>query len=200
MCRRLERAAAFHAWLVALLVSTLLPACAAPPNREIADAQNALAAARAAGAERHAPDAYGAAADAYRLANEAVMAGDYRLALNHALESRQRAEDAARESDDAQDRARADVQRSMVDVATSLALAGARIVDADRAGAPRQTIRALQEAVAEVNDDVQKAGAAMNAEDYAGAEPLLVSVKSRLDDVLRRLDEAIAAQSKKRGR
>ena len=200
MCRRPGRAAAIHACLVALLVSTFVSACAAPPNREIADAQEALSTARTAGAERHAPDAYSAAADAYRLANEAVMAGDYRLALNHALESRERAEAAARESADAQARARADVQRSMIDVTMMLAQAAAGIEEAERASVPRKTIRAAQQALAAVNDDVQKAGAAMNSEDYAGAEPLLIGVKSRLQDILTQLDEALAAQSRKPSR
>jgi len=72
----------------------LVTACAAPPNREIADAQQALAAAKAAGAERYASDTYRAATEAYRLANEAVGTGDYRLALNRALESRAHAQTA----------------------------------------------------------------------------------------------------------
>lgn len=200
MCRRPGRAAALHACLVALLVSTVVSACAAPPNRELADAQEALSTARTAGAERHAPDAYGAAADAYRLANEAVMAGDYRLALNHALESRQRAESAARESADVQARARADVQRSLIDVATLLAQAAADIDDAEDVSVPRRTIRSAQESLAALNDDVQKAGAAMGAEDYAGAEPLLLDVKSRLEEILTQLADAVAAQSPKQPR
>jgi hypothetical protein len=200
MCRHLGRAAAIHACLVVLLVSVLASGCAAPPNKELADAQDALTTARAAGAERYAPDAYRDASDAYRLANDAVLAGDYRLALNHALESRERAEAAARESADVQARARADVQRSMIEVATLLAQAGSRIEDAERAGVPRRTIRAAQEAVAAVNDDVQEAGAAMHAEDYAGAEPLLAGVKSALEGVLAPLDEALAAQPQKQER
>src|SRR5688572_5406 len=82
------------------LAMLLVTACAAPPNREIADAQQALAAAKAAGAERYASDTYRAATEAYRLANEAVGTGDYRLALNRALESRDHAQRASRTAED----------------------------------------------------------------------------------------------------
>jgi len=54
-------------------------------------AQGALDAARAAGAERYATAEYQAAATALKNAQDAVAQRDYRLALNHALDSRERA-------------------------------------------------------------------------------------------------------------
>jgi hypothetical protein len=192
-CRQWRRLAAAGACLAALVVS----ACGAPPNKEIADAEEALRSARAAGAERYAPDAYAAAMEAYRLANEAVTAADYRLALNHALESRERAQSAGREAADLHTRARDEVHRSMADVATLLARAAAQIDEAERVGLPRQVIRAAHEAVAQVNDDVQEAGAAVRAENYAEAEPVLIDVTARLTGVVTSLEEALAAQSRK---
>jgi hypothetical protein len=193
---RSPRTIALAAWLTALVVS----ACSTPPNKEVADANTALSAARNAGAERYAPEPYAAAAEAYRLANEAVLAGDYRLALNHALDSRERAQNAARAAAAVQLRARDTVEGLMVDVATLLASAGARIEEAERAGAARSAVRAAREAVALVNDDVQKAGAAMAADDYAGAEPLLMGVKAQISAVLASLDQSMPAQSRKPAR
>jgi hypothetical protein len=180
-----------------LLAASLLPACAAPPNREIADAQAALAVARTAGAERYAAKSYEAAAHAYKLANEAVMAGDYRLALNRAIESREQAQNAARESADLHARARDEVQRAMTDVATLQAEAAARAEAAERAGTSRRVVREAHQVMAEVNGDVQEAGAAIAAQDYAGAQPLLEAVKGRLQKVIASLDAARASQTKK---
>jgi hypothetical protein len=54
--------------------------------------------------------------------------------------------------------------------------------------------------VAHVNYDVQKAGAAMAADDYAGAEPLLMGVKAQISAVLASLDQSMPAQSRKPAR
>jgi hypothetical protein len=195
MCRH-PRLGVALVWLAALVAA----ACGAPPNRELADAEEALRVARTAGAERYAPETYTAAAEAYRLANEAVLAGDYRLALNHALESRDQAQSAARESADRHARARDDVHRSMVDVAMLLAEAGALIAQAERVGLSRPMVRDAHEAVAQLSDDVQEAGAAVKAESYAQAEPLLIDVTVQLAEIVGALDAALAAQSQKQGR
>ena len=77
--------------------SVLFAACGAPPTREMDQAQGAIDAARAAGADRYASDSYEAAVKALQSAHDAVAARDYRLALNHALDSRDRAQRAAKE-------------------------------------------------------------------------------------------------------
>jgi hypothetical protein len=190
-----SRRAAVLLWLAAAVVSS---ACAAPPNREIADAQNALKAADAAHAAQYAPESYTSAADAYRLANEAVMNGDYRLALNKALESRERAQTAAREADEARIRIRDEVRRSMAEVAVLLANASTRIEEAEQARVSRQVVRESRQALTQLNEDVQKADAAMMAEEYARAQPLVDGVETRLNAIIARLDAALKAQSPKR--
>jgi hypothetical protein len=183
--------------LICLLAASVFAACAAPPNKEIGDAQAALAAARAAGAERYAPTTYQAAATAYKLANDAVMAGDYRLALNRALESRDQAQTAARESADEQKRARDETERALLDMATLLSEAGSKADEAERARVPRRVVREARQVLAEVNDDVQKAGTAIKAEDYATAQPLLIAVKARLEKIIATLTAAMPVQSRK---
>ena len=79
-------------------------------------AQGAIDAARAAGAERFAATELSAANTALKNANDAVQQGDYRLALNHALDSREQAQNAARVAADTKAKLRGDVERSMAEV------------------------------------------------------------------------------------
>src|SRR6476646_5120903 len=99
------------AWLLVTLL--VLSACAEPPTKELNQAQGALDAARAAGAEQYAPDEYRGAAAALKAANDAVEQRDYRLALNDALDSRERAQNAARQAAVTRARVRSEVERAM---------------------------------------------------------------------------------------
>jgi hypothetical protein len=89
-----------------LAAALLVCACAEPPNKEIGQAQGAVDSARAIGADRYAPEEYAAATTALKQAGDAVNDRDYRLALNHAIESREHAQNAAREAADRRARAR----------------------------------------------------------------------------------------------
>jgi hypothetical protein len=186
------------AWLLVTLV--ILPACAEPPNKEINQAQGAIDAARAAGAERYATDEYRAATDALKQANDAVTHRDYRLALNHALESRERAQSAARDAADSKARLRSEVERTMAAVAARLAQANARVAAVQSSRAPRRNLREAQQLLARVNADVQKAGAAVKDDDYAGAQPALAGVEARITQVLALLDGQPAARSPRTSR
>jgi hypothetical protein len=92
--------------------------------------------ARAAGGERYATVEYTAATASLKSANEAVTQGDYRLALNHALESREHAQNAAREAADGKARTGAEVEREMAQIAALLAQASTRLTAAQRARGP----------------------------------------------------------------
>jgi hypothetical protein len=52
----------------------------------------------------------------------------------------------------------------------------------------------------QLNEDVQEASAAANAEEYARAQPLVDAVEARLNEIIARLDAALKAQSPKRKR
>ena len=80
----------------------LAAGCADPPTKEMNQAQGAIDAARAAGAEQFAADEFQAAVDALKRRDEAVDQRDYRLALSLALDSRERAQDAAKRAADAE--------------------------------------------------------------------------------------------------
>jgi hypothetical protein len=183
---------------VTVLVVTIA-ACAAPPNREIADAEQALKAAKATGADRYAVESYTAAADAYRLANEAVLAGDYRLALNRALESREFAQTAGRLAAEGQARARDEALKTMADVSSHLSRVTAQLDAAEKARSMSITVmRDVRQALTLINADVQKAGAAINDEDYMAAQEALKTVKLRLDTASGEIESARKVQRARR--
>lgn len=191
------RRPSLQAWL---LVAVLAAACGTPPNKEMDQAQGAIDAARAAGAERYAADEFAAATTSLQLAHDAVAQRDYRLALNHALESREHAQNAAREAADTRARLRGEVERSMAEVAALLAQADTRLDDPAAARIPRRVLTDARRALADVNDDVQKAGEAVKADDYAAAQPALAGVRERIEGIIASLDAAAKTQSSRRRR
>jgi hypothetical protein len=184
-------------WLLpACLAAALLTAsCEAPPNKEMDQAQGALDAARAAGADRYATAEYTAATDSLTRSRQAVTERDYRLAMNHALESREHAQNAAREAADTRARLRGDAERRMAEIAGLLAQANARLQAAEARRVPRRTLRAPQAALSAVNADVQKAGEAMKADDYRAVGQLLEGLKARIEKVIADLDGGPPTQS-----
>ena len=93
-----------------ILAAVLVTACGGdPPNKEMDQAQGAIDAARAAGADRYATTEYTAANDALTRAQDAVGQRDYRQALNEALDSREHAQNAAREAADTKAQLRGEV-------------------------------------------------------------------------------------------
>src|SRR5262245_39537328 len=83
---------------LAVLASLIAAACGSPPDKELQQAQTAIDAARAAGADRFAAEEFSAAQAALGRANDAVAQRDYRLALSNALDARERAQTAAKDA------------------------------------------------------------------------------------------------------
>jgi flagellar hook-basal body complex protein FliE len=186
--------------LSACLVAALfLTACAEPPNKEMDQAQGAIDAARAAGADRYASGEFTAATDGLKRAQDAVTQGDYRQALNEALDSREHAQNAAREAAETRAQLRGEVERDMAQIAALIAEANTRLAAAGRTRTPRRVVDASRKELAAVNEPVQKAGAAMKADDYLAARTALQGVRARIEGALKAL-EAPAAQSSRRAR
>ena len=182
-----------------IVVALFVVACADPPNKEMDQAQGAIDAARAAGADRYASTEYTAATDALKRAQDAVAQRDYRQALNEALDSREHAQNAAREAAEARAQLRGEVERDMAQIAGLIAEANTRLAAASRTRAARRAIDAPRRELAAVNERVQKAGAAMKADDYLTARTALQGVKERIEGAMKAL-EAPAAQSSRRAR
>jgi hypothetical protein len=159
-----------------LLPASLIIACGEPPNKELHQAQGAIDAARAVGAAVYAPDELKGAVDALTRAQEAVAQRDYRLALNYALDSRERAQAAAKRAADERATARSDAERLLADTTAAIAVATVRLKAAEDAHTPAQgtaTLRAAIETARRATDD---AGNALAKEDYLGARQRLQGV------------------------
>jgi Domain of unknown function (DUF4398) len=176
-----------------LALALLAVACGEPPNKELHQAQGAIEAARAAGAERYATEEFTAAVEALRRADEAVRQRDYRLALNHALDSRERAQNAAREAADAKAAARGRAERMLAEVTTALAAAGSRMSAAEAARVTQKALAEPTAAIAAAQQAVQEAGSALGREDYLAAQQALEGRAAAIQQATRQIDQAIAA-------
>ncbi len=189
-------------WLspAVLTIALAAGACAEPPNKEMDQAQGALDAAKAAGAEQYAADEYKAATEALRRSHEAVAASDYRLALNHALDASERAQNAARLAADSKAQIRGELERIRAEVSGLTVQANARLEAARKARVPRRLLLEPAAAVATVGKDVQKAGELMKAGDYMSARPILQNVKSRLQKAIVAINRAVSPPAARRRR
>src|SRR5262245_5621072 len=185
---------------LALITAILSACCAEPPNKEMNQAQGAIDAARAAGAEKFAAAEFLAAQDALKKSEEAVAAGDYRQALSHALDSRERAQNAAKLAVDGRADARGHAERAIAEVATLLSRARAQLKDADVARLNARTLQGPRTTVAATETMLQEARAALKAEDYAAVTKALNSAAAELQAALTELDAAASPRAAPRKR
>ena len=183
------------AWLAIVLLTI---ACADPPHKEMDQAQGAIDAARAAGAEQYAAAEYTAATQALKQSNEAVTARDYRLALNYALESREQAQNAARTAADTRAKLRGDVERSIAEAKSLIAQARARMDGPSGAQIPRATRRTAQSRLKQLEGELQKVDASVQAEKYMEADQLLMGIKQRIQSVVTAISRGPSSQSARR--
>ncbi|MEO5820180.1 MAG: DUF4398 domain-containing protein [Vicinamibacteraceae bacterium] len=160
-----------------LLGAVLLTACAEPPTREISQAQGALDAARAAGAEAYARPEFQAADAALKKAHDAVTERDYRQALSFALDAREQARIAAREASTARARAATDVALAIQTAARGVETARARL--AGPAGTREQRAR-IGPGLDELTGQLQEARSAVATGDYPRAAERTKAIQDRL--------------------
>jgi hypothetical protein len=183
-----------------IAVAAWSTACGEPPNKEMNQAQGAIDAARAAGAEEYAGEELQAATDALRRAEEAVNQRDYRLALSHALDSRERAQNAARDAADGKARARSRAESLVAQVTTTLAAASGRLKQAEAARVPKKVLADPQAEIVAAQAALQEAGTALGREDYQGAAGVLNGHAARLRAATAALDQALASRPARPGR
>lgn len=143
-------------------------------------AERAVAEAARAGAEQYAPDEYRAAVDALARSRGAVTEGDYRLALNHALDSRERAQAAQDQATQAAQQRRKEAEQDLNDVKTLVAQAQATLAQADRGRGARKPLDEAREMLHAADADLQNAGAQVSAGDFTGAKRTLDGVRTRV--------------------
>ena len=181
-----------------LLTGLLASGCAEPPNREMDQAQSAIDAAQTAGAERYAAIKYSAATEALENANAAVAIRDNRLALSYALESREQAQNAARDAADAKVRLRVDVDHTSAEITLLVAKGRAELAAAERAGVPRSRLEQQAADLEAAAIHLQEAGETVESGDYLGGHAALLGLRERVDHVLTAIDDTVSTVSPRR--
>ena len=183
-----------------IVLAAIVLACSEPPHKEMNQAQGALDAARAAGAETFAGDEYREARSLLDQSEQAVAQRDYRLALRHALDARERAEDAARAAADRKAEARGQAERAVV-AAEGVVRDAQRRLEAARAARVRaRELSPLVGAIADAEAALQEAREAMKREAYLEARKATEGIETRLTAVIRELDARPAARAPRRRR
>lgn len=162
----------------AVLGAVALAGCAEPPTRELGQAQGAIEAARAAGAETYARTEFQAADAAMRRAHTAVAERDYRQALTFALDAREQARAAAREAAAARGRAAANVAQAIQNAARSVEAFRGRVTGPGSTRDQRTRYPALLD---ELMTHLQEARSAVAAGDYPRAAERARAVQTRID-------------------
>jgi hypothetical protein len=159
-------------------------------------AQGAIDAARAAGADRYAAEQYDAAVQALASAEQAVAQRDYRLALNHALDSRDRAQNAAKEAATQQAVLRSAAERRLGEVTALLARVTERLTGAEAARVPRRSLAAARAATAEAEASLQKAGTDIQDGNFQESQQRLAESAQKLEKAMAEIDTATKARGK----
>jgi hypothetical protein len=179
-----------------LLLLALSGACAEPPTKERHQADGAVAAAKAADAATYAPATLRAAEDALKRYDEAVAQGDYRLALNYAIDARDRAYEAAKQASNDKAAARSQAERLATEFEVLLKRAQARLAGAagPRPGGPSgERLRTIAKSGPAL---LQEARALLGRQDYRGTIKLLTPPV----EVLRKEFPASSSAPPRRGR
>jgi hypothetical protein len=176
----------------------LFTGCATPPTREMDQAQGSIDAARAAGADRFATEQYGAAVKALQNAENAVTLRDYRAALNYALDSRDRAQRAAKEAATQQVVLRSAAERRLAEVTASVDQARQQLKAAESARVPRRSLADARAAIADAEASLQKAGTSIQESNYSVSQERLADSAMKLKTAIAEIESATKGRGKSR--
>ena len=186
---------------LALIITILSAAgCAEPPHKEMNQAKGAIDAARAAGADKFAAAEFTAATDALTRSEEAAATGDYRQSLNHAIDSRERAANAAKMAVDGRADARGQAERAIAEVATLVARAQTELKHPDFARLNARVLRTPRATVAAADKRLQEARTALKIEDYSKVTTALNGAAAELQAALTEIDAATSPRPAPRKR
>jgi hypothetical protein len=181
---------------VALLL-LLAAACSEPPQKELDQAQGALDAAKAAGADKYAPDEYSTAVSSLQKAHVAVDQRDYRQALSYAIDARERAQDAARASADGKAQARGSAEKALSEAHHAADDLEARLKAPDVAHLPTKELRIPRDVLANGRKSLQEARTQIDAGNYTEATTTLRDVRGKFRAAMDALD-ALSQRGNKR--
>lgn len=168
-----------------------------PPDKEIQQAQGAIDTARAAGADRYAVEEFTAATEALKNASVAVEQRDYRLALNHALDGLERAQNAARQAVDRKAVARVNAERAIAAATTAVNVAETRLKTA-AAHVPVRTLAEARAVLADASQRVQEASTAFKNGDYLSATTTASAATEALKGAIEKIEAATGPPTRRR--
>jgi hypothetical protein len=151
---------------LAIVAAVMGAACGDPPDKEMQQAQGAIDAARATGADQYARDEFTAAETALKRAQDAVAQRDYRQALNDALDARERAQTAAKDTVNGKATARADAEKALADAGAALSESRAKAKAAESGRANQRALVATRGAIGVGESNLQEARTAFDRGDY----------------------------------
>jgi Domain of unknown function (DUF4398) len=176
----------------------LTSACGDPPDKELQQARSAIESARGAGAEVYARDEFSAAETALKNATEAVDQRDYRLALNRALDARERAQNAEREAASRKAAARTEASRAVAAAGRALDEARARLKTAEGARVAARVVTTARRSIADNDVAVQEARTAFGQGDFTHATEVAAAATTHLRALAKDLESATAPPSRRR--
>lgn len=186
-------------WVIALSLG-LLSACGEPPQKEMHQAQGAIDAARAAGADHFAAQELQAAVDALARAEQAVAARDYRLALGQALDSREQADAATRLATDRTAAARAAADAALTAASAIVQRAAERLAAADIVKLPRRRTAPIRSTLTRAETSLQEARAAIADERYEEAAGAAARATADAEAALAETETALTPPRRSRRR
>ncbi len=190
------RACALPALVLAL---SLTVGCGGePPDKEMQQAQGALDAAQAAGADKYAVSEFTAAQQALAHAHDAVGQRDYRLALDRALDSRERAQNAAREAADGKASARSAAERALDQAQAKLDAAVAKFEAAEAGKVPARLLAAPRTSLDTVKTSLQEVRALLAKGDYLEVPARATAATASLAAVSEAIDAAALPPARRR--
>jgi len=182
----------------AVVAAMMGAACGTPPDKEMQQAQAAIDSARAAGADRFAREEFAAAEGALKRSHDAVAQRDYRLALDAALDARERAQIAAKQAADEKIAARADAERALAEADAALHESRAKLKAAETARAAAKVLVAARGAIADGETAVQEARTTLEQGDYLAAADQSRAAATRLRGTTRDLDAVPTTGTRRR--
>ena len=131
-------------------------------------------------------------------AHDAVAQRDYRLALNNALDSRERAQDAAKQAADGKTAARAAADHALSAAVEALTSARNALKAAETSHEPARLLTAARRTIADEDEHLQEARTALEKGDYATVVDLASTVTKAATGITGELESAGPAASHRR--
>jgi hypothetical protein len=147
-------------------------------------ARQALISARVSQAERYAPEELTAGQEALDKSSAAVAARDFKLALNYALDSRYRAQAAARLAEDRRQTLLTRIEDTLTNAAALVASGRTAVTAAGAVRATRRTAAKASAALEMIEKDLRKAREQVEADDLGAADRLVQEAEQRIAEAL----------------